>query len=148
MATHHWSSCHQSATTITPWRHTKSRHSSPIEQPEGEWDEKRLQTCRQCKKTTVYRLQPNPRTSPLCASYQAAHTAGESLISPAAIVKTNKLQGESAANELTTASLCSDIWSTIRCMSINMKRQTRIMGNDCYNYNFIDVPMWLIMAYY
>ncbi len=75
---------------------------------------KRLQTCRQFKKTTVYILKKNPRNSRLCASEQVAHTAAESLTSPAAAVKIDKLLGESLTNELRIPSLCGDvIWTRI-----------------------------------
>lgn len=98
-----------------PSQRLKIWNSRHTEKPE------RLETYRHNNKTTSYREWHNPRTSPLCVSYQVGHTAGESLISPAAIDKTNKLLGESAANKL-----WPDIQSRIRCMSSDIKQLSHI----------------------
>lgn len=122
--------CVECTSPVSHSHHTMMAHKNQILNPliKG-----RLETCRHHKQATIYRLRHNPRTSPLCASYQAAHTAGESLFSPGAIDKTNKSLGEFAANKLRTVSLCCDsISSRLLCMFSNLKQQTQIIGNDYY----------------
>lgn len=129
VATNLWRSRHQSATAVTMWWYTDITHSNHTEKPGGFLKRagERRQTFTGCG--TIQ------GPAPLCVPYRAAHTTGESLISPAAADKTNQLLGESAANKLRTVSLCSDgIGSRERSMSNNINQQIipHKMGNDCY----------------